>query len=102
MTKPSRVAATLSLARKAGKLTIGFMATKNAITDRKALLVILTSDISESTEKKIMQVIEDMPILKIKTTGDDIEAVMKRRFVVASITDINLKELFLKAVEEDI
>jgi len=43
----------LTICRKAGKLTFGFDASKEAILSEKARLIILASDISQKTEKEI-------------------------------------------------
>lgn len=43
----------LGLARKAGKLSVGFAASKEACLKRKAKFVCVASDISEKSEKEI-------------------------------------------------
>ena len=43
----------LGLARKAGKLSVGFAASKEACLKTKAKLVLIASDISEKSEKEI-------------------------------------------------
>lgn len=43
----------LTICRKAGKLILGFDASKDAMLNNKAYLIILASDISPKTEKEI-------------------------------------------------
>lgn len=43
----------LGFARKAGRLSLGFSASKEAIVSNKAKLIIVANDISEKTEKEI-------------------------------------------------
>ena len=81
--------ATLSLARKAGKLSIGYTATKNSLLQKQASLIVVTSDISNGTLKKIKTYASGVSIVEIPFTQDDIEAVLHRRFAVAAITDTN-------------
>jgi len=96
----NKVIATLSLARRAGKLAIGFDATKNALRQRIASVIVMTSDISEGTKKKILQFSEDISIVELPFLGDDMALVFNKKFVVASITDENFKELLIKALKE--
>ncbi len=48
-----RVLSALGLARKAGKLVFGADAVVGAIRDKKAFLVVITRDASETTKKRI-------------------------------------------------
>ena len=92
----------LSLALGAGKLAVGFIATKESVLQRKACLVVFASDIADGTLKKALRFVGDIPYVKMPFSEDDIETVMKRRFVIVAINDMNFRRLFLKAFKEDI
>ena len=98
----SRAVESLSLALGAGKLAVGYMATKESVLQNRASLVVFTLDIADGTFEKVLRFIGEIPYMKIPYSQDDIENVMKRRFVVAAINDINFKRLFEKALKEDI
>ena len=98
----NNVIGALSLARKAGKLSIGFTDVVNAIQANRVVLVVVTSDISDGTLKKIKQHSKDIEIIVLPYVKEDIEMIMKKNFVVAGIKDINFKELLLKALKEEI
>ena len=92
---------TLSLARRAGKLTVGFTASKQAVLQNKAVAVVITKDASERTRRNILLIAGKIPCMDIPFTQNDIESVMKRKFAVAAILSTDFLKLFLKALEED-
>lgn len=98
----NKTLATLSLARRAGKLAIGFTATKNALMLNQVSVLVTTKDISPGTKEKIVRLAKEIPTAEIPYTSSDIEEVMKRKFVVAAITDKNFKELFRGTLKGDI
>ena len=98
----NRTLSTLSLARRASRLAIGFTATKNAMLQKQSSLVLFSSDISDGTKKKILQIIGDTPYVDMTFSSEEIEKVLRRRFVVAAITDNNFKQLFMKALKEGV
>ncbi len=57
----------LTICRKAGKLTLGFDATKEALLGKKAYLIITASDISTKTEKEIRFFAEKSNVNAVKS-----------------------------------
>lgn len=98
----SKVISTLSLAKRAGRLAIGFDAVKESVIKKLAYLVVVTGDISKGTYEKVIQFSSGIPVVELSYTQEDIEKVFKKRFVVAAVTDSNFKELLIKALKEDI
>ena len=76
----NNVIGALSLARKAGKLSIGFTDVVNAIQANRVVLVVVTSDISDGTLKKIKQHSKDIEIIVLPYVKEDIEMIMKKNF----------------------
>ena len=96
----SRSNAALSLARRAGKLTIGSTATQKAISSKQAKLIVFASDVSPRTFRNFTRILGDIPYVTLGVDQDELEVTMKRRFAVAAITDSNFKDLFLKSLKE--
>ncbi len=84
----------LSMTRGAGKLRIGFDASKDA-AESGAPLVIVVSDVSERTRRSVRFFCEDCGTELIETdiTQDDIKEKFGWRFGVAAVTDINFAKL---------
>ncbi len=66
---PTKTLSLLGLARRAGKLTIGYDATITSIRDHKAVLAVLASDLSAKTEKEWRFAIKDTPIAVVRLTA---------------------------------
>lgn len=64
----------LGLARRAGKLTMGFDATVQAVRDRNAVLAVLAADLSAKTEKEWRFAVQDEPItvIRLKAGKDEL------------------------------
>ena len=92
----------LSMTRGAGKLRIGFDASKDA-AESGAPLVIVASDVSERTRRSVRSFCEDCGTELIETdiTQDDIKEKFGWRFGVAAVTDINFAKLIRgKAIQQ--
>lgn len=87
----------ISMARGAGKLKIGFDASKDAAA-QGAPLVILASDVSERTRRSARYFCEDSGtrLLETDVTQDEIKEKFGWRFGVAAVTDINFATLISK------
>ena len=57
----------LSLAKKSGKLIYGFDPVKQAVTDKTAKMVFVTSDTSEKTLKRVQQFCQE--IMEVNVTS---------------------------------
>ena len=84
-----RLLSFLGICRRAGKLVIGNDPVKESIETEKALLVILASDISQNTLKKIKPVIEasQVPCYTANRTKDEISFSLGKACAVLSVTD---------------
>lgn len=92
----------LSMARGAGKLKIGFDASKDAAA-QGAPLVIVASDISERTRRSVEYFCEDSGtrLIEADITQDDIKFKFGWRFGVAAVTDSNFAKLISnKAIQQ--
>ena len=84
-----RLLSFLGLCRRAGKLVIGNDPVRESIDTDKALLVIIASDISQNTYKKISTVIETsgVPYYRINRTKDEISFNLGKACAILSVTD---------------
>ena len=81
-----RLLSFLGICRRAGKIVIGNDPVKEAIETDKALLVIMASDISPNTLKKISPVIKvkGVPCFTAKRTKDEISFSLGKACAVLS------------------
>ena len=87
------------MARGAGKLRIGFEASKEAVSNGAAA-VILASDVSERTAREVEGFCDGRcELYRPDITQDDICSKFGWRFGVAAITDYNFAELIKKAIQ---
>ena len=94
-----KLLSSLSMARGAGKLKIGFDASKEAVADG-ASLVILTSDASDRTRAAVNGFCQGKcPVAEIGETQEDISSKFGRRFAVAAVTDPNFAALIRKNLD---
>lgn len=91
----------LSLAKKSGKLVVGFDAVKTAVIHGNAHIVLLANDLSEKTIKRVQYFCED--IADVYNTGlsqFEISQVAQRLTGVLAVTDENLAILARNAIEK--
>lgn len=94
------MAAALSMARGAGKLVIGFDAVEEALKKKRVKIVVTAEDIAARTLRNtVFAAGDDIPIFHLPFGQAEIEAVFRRRFVVAAVTDEHFRDLFLRAAE---
>ena len=90
----------LSLAKKSGKLVVGFDAVKSAVIHGNAYIVLLADDLSEKTIKRVKYFCED--ITDVHNTGltqFEISQVAGRLTGVLAVADENLAILARNALE---
>ena len=90
----------LSLAKKSGKLFVGFDAVKSAVIHGNAYIVLLAEDLSERTIKRVKCFCED--ITDVHNTGltqFEISQVAGRLTGVLAVTDENLAVLARNALQ---
>ena len=91
----------LSLAKKSGKLVVGFDAVKSAVIHGNAHIVLLATDLSEKTIKRVQYFCEDITdVYNIGLTQFEISQVAQRLTGVLAVTDENLAKLARNAIEE--
>ncbi|MBQ5325789.1 MAG: ribosomal L7Ae/L30e/S12e/Gadd45 family protein [Oscillospiraceae bacterium] len=89
----------LSLAKKSGRLVVGFDAVKSAVIRGEAHIVLLAEDLSEKTIKRVNYFCED--ITDVHNTGlsqFEISQVAGRLTGVLAVTDENLAILARNAL----
>ena len=90
----------LSLAKKSGKLVMGFDAVKTAVIHGTAYIVLLAEDLSEKTVKRVNYFCEDLT--EVHNTGltqFEIAQVAGRLTGVLAVTDENLAVLARNALQ---
>jgi ribosomal protein L7Ae-like RNA K-turn-binding protein len=92
----------LTLARKAGKLVLGFDAVKETLQNRTSKLTIITSDVSQKTEKEVRFYCTRfcVDIISVPLSMDDVSKLLGKKSGVISITDSGLAELIKKKYNE--
>ena len=90
----------VSLAKKSGKLVMGFDAVKTAVIHGTAHIVLLAEDLSEKTVKRVNYFCEDLT--EVHNTGltqFEISQVAGRLTGVLAVTDENLAVLARNALQ---
>ena len=91
----------LSLAKKSGKLVVGFDAVKTAVIHGNAHIVLLANDLSEKTIKRVQYFCEDITdVYNTGLTQFEISQVAQRLTGVLAVTDENLAILARNAIEK--
>lgn len=92
-----RLLGSLAMCRAAGKLKIGFDASREAIFAR-APLVVIASDASQRTRTSIESLAKEngVKVLALTQSAAQIEAVVGRSFAVAALVDENFAKLVCK------
>ena len=91
----------LSLAKKSGKLVVGFDAVKSAVIHGNAHIVLLATDLSEKTIKRVQYFCEDITdVYNTGLTQFEISQVAQRLTGVLAVTDENLAILARNAIEK--
>lgn len=84
----NRLCSFLGLCRRAGKLTFGAEKTLQAAKDKRIFLAVITSDVSEKTEKEIRFVCNDgVQVLKINLKSEETGLVLGLPCKVLGVTD---------------
>ena len=90
----------LSLAKKSGKLVVGFDAVKTAVIHGNAHIVLLANDLSEKTIKRVQYFCEDITdVYNTGLTQFEISQVAGRLTGVLAVTDENLAVLARNALQ---
>ena len=97
------ISGTLSICRRAGKLTGGADEVKSAVLRHEARLVILSSDLSENTRRDIARLCEREGVKRadIDYTMDDVSDAVGKRWGILAITDSGFAKSVLKKLSEN-
>ncbi len=91
----------LSLAKRAGALVMGFDAVKESVYKGKAHLVLYTSDMSEKNIQRVENFCEELvDTIKLPHTKEDMIVITRKPTAVFTVTDENLAILCKKALAE--
>ena len=98
-----RLLSFLGICRRAGKLVIGNDPVRESIETDKAFLVIMASDISHNTLKKISTVIEEsgVPCYTAKRTKDEISFSLGKTCAILSVTDKGFADKFIELLSAE-
>lgn len=93
----------LGLCRRAGKLTMGNDMVIEDIMKGQSRLVIMASDISKNTEKKILLNCHrcNVKVAKLNRTKDEISWAVGKFCAVASVTDSGFAKKLAQLIEND-
>lgn len=97
----AKVLTLLGFAAKSGNLSYGFSVCKEALSRKKARLVIIASDISEKTNKEIVFIAEKSGVTFLKLTNINIFELSNAVGHKCGIISVN-ENGFAKAIKEEI
>lgn len=88
----------ITLCKRAGKLTVGFDLVKSAMQTGEAELVVIAADISPKTKKEVLFLAENYEYEVVDTmlTMDELWYCIGKRAGVLAITDAGLARGYLK------
>lgn len=93
-----RILSLLGLARKAGKLCVGYADSKEACQRFKAKFVAVASDVSEKTEKEIKYFSGGkIPVVRVSYTLSEISAAIGTKAGVVAVCDEGFAGLLAEA-----
>lgn len=99
-----RLLSLLGLCRRAGKLVIGNDPVKESIETGKAFLVLVASDISHNTEKKIRMAVETSNTVKyltIKRTKEEVSFSLGKTCAVLAVIDKGFADKLCELIETE-
>ena len=91
----------LGLATKAGKVTFGQEATKEAIFKRKVKLLIIAEDASNRTKINFLEIAKEkkIPIYVIMNIEELSNAIGKKNKAVVGLMDFNFSKAIIKIID---
>lgn len=94
----------LTMARRAGKLTLGFDPVKDAIFKGTAACVVIATDISEKTlkEAKFITERDDVPLLAAAVTMDELWGALGKRVGIIAVCDAGFAKKLSQIISENL
>ena len=98
-----RLLSFLGLCRRAGKLVIGNDPLREAIETGKALLVLVASDISENTLKKVNAAVSagNVPCYRVNRTKDEISFSLGKTCACLAVIDKGFADKLKELIEAE-
>ena len=98
-----RLLSFLGICRRAGKLVIGNDPLREAVETGKAFLVLVASDISENTLKKVNATVNasDVPCYKADRTKDELSFSLGKTCAVLAVIDKGFADKFSELIEAE-
>ncbi len=98
-----RLLSFMGICRRAGKIVIGNDPVKESVETDKALLILIASDISQNTLKKIKPVIEEskVPCFQIGRTKDEISFSLGKTCAILAVTDKGFADKFMELIKAE-
>ena len=93
----------LGLCRRAGRLVTGNDIVIDAVENGDARLVIVASDISANTEKKLRRVCDELyvPILTVNRTKEELSVAIGKFAAVVAVTDKGFADKLTELINND-
>ncbi len=100
MINKEKVYGMLGLAAKAGKITFGAEATKEAILKRKVKLIIVAEDASDRTKSKFMELAKqsNIPVYIIMNIDYLSKSIGKKNKAVVGLIDFNFSNAIIEII----
>ena len=97
-----RIISTLSLARKAGRLTAGADAVSEAVRSGQAGAVFIAADLSPRSQKNIRYVCQPLsvPVIPLKIAMDEMAAQIGRRSGILAVADDGFERKLRSLLEQ--
>lgn len=100
--EPGKLAGTLTLCRRAGRLAVGYDQVKESVQKKNACLILLAQDISPRTAERVRALApgQQPPTRELPFSMDELEQLLGKRIGVAAVTDAGFAGSLLKKLEE--
>ncbi len=96
-----RLTGLLTIARKAGKLLLGFDAVKEAVQQGQVSAILLAEDASPKTEKEIRFYAGAVPVRKLPADMDTLKQWFRKRTAVFGICEAGFADKVLTLLPEN-
>ena len=97
----NKISGMLGLCRKAGKLTMGFDMTADALEKGEAELLLIASDCSERTKRKIIEVAGKVTVRELPLTMDEISFAVSKRSGVLAVCESGFAKKIIELLDRE-
>ena len=100
--QPNRLAGTLTLCRRAGRLALGYDQVKESVQKTNACLILLAQDISPGTAERVRSFAlkGKVPLRETGLSMEELEQLLGKRAGVIAVNDPGFAASLLKKLEE--